>query len=104
MYGFLLFIRITDAGRNDRDLRERIMRITVLVSIAIALTVAGQAAMADPQARSHGNKPSENPLSDVARLQREYRTASYSPSMDSACWARRTTCSSVLWTRRDAER
>jgi hypothetical protein len=49
------------------------MRISVLVSIAIALTVvAGQAAMADPEARNHGNKPSDNPLSDVAKLRRKY--------------------------------
>jgi hypothetical protein len=49
------------------------MRISVLVSIAIALTVvAGQAAIADPEARNHGNKPSDNPLSDVAKLQRKY--------------------------------
>jgi len=72
------------------------MRITVLVSIAIAMKVlAGQAAMADPETRNHGvNRPAEkdraqqgvksveltstevggtaSELSDVEKLQRKY--------------------------------
>jgi len=74
------------------------MKITVLVSMAIALTVmAGQGAMADPEARNHGvNKPAESQkdraqqgvksaeltstevggtaseLSDIEKLQRKY--------------------------------
>jgi len=56
------------------------MKGTVLVSMAIAMTVlAGQRAMADPEARNHGvNKPAEtqkdtaSELSDIEKLQRKY--------------------------------